>query len=153
MFANPLWVYFSLNIMGIIIYSLELKFKLEKPPLSYLKTPMIFWPFLITGFLVWVLHLRNEFAVKVCLCDYQDSVSKTIGRENHAQDFIGTNQYFLKGYPSINDYLCDNKLNLYVNILLTLEISLTLIHFIVVLYHYYYNLLVIKWKPETYVYD
>ena len=44
----PVKWYLGLNITAIVIYLAEIKFKMEKPPLSLLKKFKFFWPFLIT---------------------------------------------------------------------------------------------------------
>lgn len=58
MFDTPIWVYFALNVIAILLYILEYKFKLEKPPFSYLKKIMLLWPFIITAFVIWVVFIR-----------------------------------------------------------------------------------------------
>ena len=58
---------------------------------------------------------------------------------------------FLNGYPVADDYRYDFVLNDYLNTLLLIEIILTIIHYMVVFYHYYVNVWVIEFRPTDYM--
>ena len=157
MFNRPMLIYFIFNILGILIYTLDLIFKGEKGCFRYVKLSMVFWPFIISFIIIWILWLKTSFEGVVCTCGYKPYVANKLQYEerNHItinEDFSSNaNEMFLNGHPTINDYLCDNKLNNLITIVLCVEMSLTLLHFIVVIFHYYYNLLVIKWRPVGYI--
>ena len=94
-------MYLGLNIMGVILYSIEMKFKLEKPPYVYLKYPMMFWPIVIFFFIIWILVIRSDISVKVCLCDYKQDVTAVLGYNYESLDhYQGGYQFYLSGYPS-----------------------------------------------------
>ena len=117
---------------------------------------MIFWPFFISFIIGWIALVSTSFEVKVCTCAYQTEMAHSNrGYESSLSNlrFQGGNQFFSQGHPVAGDYLCDNVLKFYITLLLCIEVSLTLLHFLVVIFHYYYNLLVIKWRPVNYIDD
>lgn len=137
--------YLVWNLLAILSYGSDIILQDHlKKTCNYFK---IIFPAGIITFLLFLIMKRIEFANRVCLCIYRDSVLHYIQKgvmtyvsynvHHHQPPMDGALQLFEQGELSENDYLCDSMLSFYIDFIIIFEVIFSGIHLAVIIFNYY----------------